>query len=157
MFNTIKKILKTKKIRFNTGYSKVITLDCDFENNLEGSIKKDYIFYILRNFRYVIVENKDKFKHNHFTICLFLSTFREIDFVSRIRDMFKIAGICDNGHQTIFGKNMFNTELYNVYYNETGKYLDENFKEFENSIIGECCNVNEKESHSWKICFALSK
>lgn len=141
---TIKKILKTKKIRFNTGYSKVITLDCDFENNLEGSIKKDYIFYILRNFKYVIVENKDKFKHNHFTICLFLSTFREIDFVSRIRDMFKIAGICDNGHQTIFGKNMFNTELYNVYYNENGKYLDENFKEFENSIIGECCNVNEK-------------
>ena len=141
--DTIKKILKTKKIRFNTGYSKVITIDCDYENNLEGSIKKDFIFHILRNFKYVIIENKNIFKNNHFTICILLSTFREMNFISRIRDMFKIAGICDPGHQTPFGKNMFNTELYNIYYNKYGKYLDDNFDEFIQGVVGDCCNINE--------------
>lgn len=139
---TIKNVLN-RKFRINTRYSKVITIDCDFENSLEGSIKKRFIFYILRFFKFAIAENKDIYKRNHFTIVLFLSNFYDMKFITTIRNLFKIAGICDKGHSTVFGKNIFNTKKYNVYYNKYGKYLDKNLDEFYNSVIGRCFDANK--------------
>lgn len=137
----IKNVLR-KKYRINTRYSKIATIDCDFNNTLEGSIKKRFIFYILRFFKYVIIENKNIYKKNHFTIVIFLINFYDMKFITTIRNLFKIAGICDKGHSTVFGKNIFDTDEYNIYYNKNGKYLDENLNEFYNGIIGKCFDAN---------------
>lgn len=130
--NTMLEILCTlinnTKTKYGTGLSKVCTIDVDLDNSLLDILKLNAVFNICSDFKCFIARNKNKEKRNHITIVFLLENLTDLKTIKQIRNKFKIAGICDVGHNTVGGKNIFNLNEFDVYVNTNGSYINNESK-----------------------------
>lgn len=135
-------LLRTTKVNAHTDLTKVVTLDLDLVPDSFGTLQKYAIFKECLKYNCFIVENKEENgyeKRNHFTIIFILRTLYHTENAKQIRNKFKIAGMCDPNHNTFSGKNIFNTNKFNVYYNPFGKYVDM----VDDGMVDECINKQQ--------------
>lgn len=162
-------LLVTSYTYYSPGLTKVVCLDVDYDSNILGTLKRMAIFENFKDTKCLIISNKETNikKKNHMTVVIFFKDFICYENAKRIRNVFKLAGMCDKGMNNYGTKNPFNLDRFDVYYNKEGNLstgnmpmVEELLQLYKNTLniedTDEIYNVVKNEENMKKINFTCT-